>query len=209
MKKLSVSVFAVVLLGVTPALAQDYCASSNCEWGDSLSAADFVDALTDPVDGILHENWPVYSWTVEILDQNKFDDLMDNVVYFKYFMANRVLEVCEANRESWGETDMSTCDSARAYIRNSWMYVYTGSTMDEQITDSFNDVDPDNWFSYDSFNDLSADYVQAGDMRVYMVRDFWHAERLVEGGGVEMDDLPIVADLDELTITIFSSELFD
>ena len=209
MKNVLLSVIATALLYTTPTFAQDYCASSNCEWGVSMSADDFVDSLKNETDGILHENWPVYTFTVEILDAGKFSDLMASVVYFKYFMANRVKEACEANREAWGEFDMTTCESARNYIRSSWMDKFTGSTMDEQLTDTFYDVDMDNWFSYTSFNDRSYDYMQSGAKRIYLVRDFWHAGRLVEGNGCEMDDLPIVVDLEEMTITIISSELFD
>ncbi|MBU1241445.1 hypothetical protein KKF84_15705 [Myxococcota bacterium] len=209
MKTFLFSIFAITLLASFSVQAQTWCASSNCEWSTSDSALEFTDSLTNESDGILHENWPVYSWSIAIFDSDKFDDLMGNVYYFKNFIANRVREICVAKRTEWGFTDMATCDSARTYIRNSYLHKYTGSTMDEALTDTFWTVDEDNWFSYASFNAKSEAYVQDGTKRVYVTEDFWHQERLVRGNGCEMDHLPIVVDLDEMTITFISSELFD
>jgi hypothetical protein len=209
LKKFLFLACSITLLFATNVWAQSYCASSNCEWGESDSAEAFHYSLTNETDGVLHSNWPVRTWSLEILDGDKFDDLMYNIYYYKNFVANRVLEICEANREEWGETDMYTCASARNYIRNTWMHKFTGSTKDEELTDTFWDVDEDNWFSYEYFQSKAIDYVQTGNKRVYIVRDFYHEGRTVEGRGIEMDDLVMVVDMDEQTITFITSELFD
>ena len=206
MKKINVTGLLIVISLVCTVLTASTIAQSYWEWSTSDSATAFVESMTNSENGMLLENFPLTSWTVKVADKDKFNSIITNRYYLRNFVAKRVWNVCKEN-----QTDISKCKAARRFLRKSWVVENdNGHLASYELALVFYKVDSDNWFSYDYALMKIAQYLEAnyGTRLLRLFKGFRH-EGVLNNGGISIEDLPVIIDTKEQTITIYSATLYD
>ncbi len=181
-------------------------AQTNWEEGTSQSAMGFQTSMTDPNQGgILLSNFSLKHWSYKFQDEDAFMKLIRNRVDLRAFVADRVLEIGLSNPDN----DKGKCYSGKHFLDESWVEEeYSGFIAAYQYAITFMKLDEDNWYSFVMVHERTGDYLRKGYKEFRLYKGFRHSGILATNG-IDFTDLPVVIDLDEKTITLWSGELFD
>jgi hypothetical protein len=171
--------------------------------GSSPSADAFQAAMTATEGGVLLDNFPLSHWSYP-LDASTFQRLAGDREALRSFVAERVLEVCLAARR-----DASRCRAARRMLQRTWVVEeQSGFVGAYRLATTFIAVAQDNWFSFEAVAAKTMDYLSSGSRELHLYQNFDSSGVLVDGG-VPLDELPVVLDHGERTVTIWTATLFD
>jgi hypothetical protein len=171
--------------------------------GSSRGAEAFQAAMTATEGGVLLDNFPLAHWSYE-LDAQSFQRLAESRDALRTFVADRVLERCLAARRN-----ASRCHAARRSLRGTWVVEErSGFVGAYRFATTFIAVAQDNWFSFEAVASRTMDYLSGGSRELHLYQSFDPTGVLVDGG-VPLDELPVVVDHAERTITLWTATLFD
>jgi hypothetical protein len=166
---------------------------------ESQAAVDYQRVLTADV---LPENYTVQHYSFVFPNSDDFQFLLSSFRDFKGFVAAKVLDVCLQQGRS-----RRRCEAAAGNLLNSYVEVSEGSVASITFASWLYRLDGDNWFDYDSAQKVTLPYVASDERKLLLVKG-WRPDKVLVSKLTERD-LPVVADLKEKTLTIWTNELDD
>ena len=192
------------ITGVGPGTIKDLVYS----FGQPAAEA-FVRSMYDNYT-IFRENWPLEYFRTEFDDAKEFEDLVFNEEDFRLWVANKIIEISQ-NRN----VPQEQCDQMVEKINQAYIDPYNNSipAPGYALALWFYEFDADNWFSWEVIQERTIAYFD-----YHMDSYPWEMElRFFKGfqnlgiipPGITPDDLPVVVNWAEQSITLWFSALYD
>lgn len=159
---------------------------------------------------IYEENWPLEFFRFPIEDRETFSATAQDHEKLRRFVVEKVDEVCR-DRDLAPEE----CEAMRTDLKNAYIDEYGNSTPTAGYALAlwFYEFDADNWFSWERIQQQTIGYFDHNAntypwfMSLYLFKGF--RNRGIIRPGISPDDLPVVANWAEQTITFWISALYD
>ena len=162
-------------------------------------------------DGLIYpENWPLEYFRYEIADLETFEKMVFDDQLFRNFVGEKIIELSEARNVSQADCDKMVENISSAYIDR-----YNNSTPipGYALALWFYDFDADNWFSWERIQEATATYfdhysgISNSEMELRFFKGFQNLG--IIDPGITPDDLPVVFNWAEQSITLWFSALYD
>ncbi len=156
---------------------------------------------------ILLDNWKV-EYFKESLREDDFNSVVESPGGVKTFIAQAVTRVVQRKQSNRGAAIL-----AGDFVRNAFLDIYESSELGSHAFALWwYHFDIDNWFSYDRIKEACTQYLDYytdpdNRLELYLVKGFPNGAVLSEA--VTTDDLPVVINYGEYSITFWAASLFD
>ncbi len=190
--------------GVGPGTVQDLVYS----FGTSADEA-FRKAMYDS--GTIHtENWPLEYFRYPIEDQEAFTEIARDNEKLRQFVVGKVVEVSDERGVPTAKRDEMVAVLNGAYIDD-----YSNSTQSAGLSFAlwFYEFDADNWFSWETIQKQCLGYFEHNSNTYPWFMDLHYFKGFRNLGiispGICPEDLPVVVNWAEQTISFWISALYD
>ncbi|MEM6878002.1 MAG: hypothetical protein AAF544_05565 [Bacteroidota bacterium] len=159
---------------------------------------------------IYQENWPLEHLSFEYVNKEKFDNIANDHKQLRHLLADSIRKI--AKNRKVDETDQIAMQEE---IKTGYLDRYHNSTPAAAYALAlwFYEFDADNWFSWDTIQQRTIeyfDYHMGGSpwlMELYFLKGF--TNRLSIPMGISPEDLPVVVNHAEQTVSFWWSTLYD
>lgn len=159
---------------------------------------------------IYKENWPLEYFRFTIDDKSEFATIAQNKDSLREFIIEKIGEVCAERNIEVTKRDAMIADLGKAYMDN-----YSNSTPGAAYALAlwFYEFDADNWFSWERIQEETIKYFDHNSNTYPWFMDLYFFKGFINRGiinpGICPEDLPVIVNWAEQSITFWISALYD
>lgn len=157
---------------------------------------------------IYKENWPVEYFSFPIKDEKIFNQIANNNGELRNFVSASISKICRSKR-----VKKAAHESMVEQVESAYIDPYSNGTEEAQIAMAlwFYRFDADNWFSFERMLEQTGAYFNYHAAPVWQMdlRFFKGVEHQILKAGITPEDLPVVINHAEQSITIWTAALYD